>query len=94
MPDFKTMLGSSPKLFTKLVSISSSGVSRSFDCYLIYEGEIVNVNHEVAAYTSKRRNSMGSVIIREREMSMTFLTYGLSKLIYEGDGHKLKHVAL
>lgn len=95
MTDFKTMLGSNPKLFIRLASASKSGMSRSFDCYIIHENDIVNVNHEVSAYISKRRNSSGSVIMKGCGMDMAFaLTYELSSLLYNGDGYKLKHVVL
>ena len=96
MTDFKTMLGSNPKLFIRLASVSPSGMTRSFDCYIIHENDIVNVNHEVSAYISKRRNSSGSVIMKGlRGMDMAFaLTYELSRLLYDGDGYKLRHVTL
>ena len=95
MPDFKTMLGSNPKLFIRLASTSKSGMSRSFDCYIRHENDIVNVNHEVSAYISKRRNSSGSVIMKGCGMNMAFaLTYELSSLLYNGDGYKLEYVVL
>ena len=95
MPDFKTMLGSNPKLFIRLASVNPSGTTRSFDCYVIHENDIVNVNHEVSAYISKRRNSSGSVIMKGCGMDMAFaLTYELSRLLYDGDGYKLRQVTL
>ena len=95
MADFKTRLGSNPKLFIRLASTSKSGMSRSFDCYVVHENDIVNVNHEVSAYISKRRNSSGSVIMKGCGMDMAFaLTYELSSLLYDGDGYKLRHVTL
>jgi len=95
MTDFKTMLGPKPKLFIRLASVSPSGMTRSFDCYIIHENNLVNVNHEVSAYISKRRNSNGSIVIKGCGMDMAFaLTYELSRLLYDGDGYKLKHVTL
>lgn len=95
MADFKTMLGSNPKLFIRLASVSPSGTTRSFDCYIIHGNDIVNVNYEVSAYASKHRNSNGSIVIKDCGMDMAFaLTYELSRLLYDGDGYKLRHVTL
>lgn len=95
MTDFKTRLGSKPKIFLRLASTSKSGMSRTFDCFIIHENDIVNVNHEVSAYTSERRNSEGSIVIKGCGMDMAFaLVYKLSVALFDGDGYKLKYATL
>ena len=87
MSDFKTLLGENPKIFIRLASVSASGMTRTFDCYVIvdtpYGKDILNVNHQVGSYASKRLNRQGSVIIKGCGMDMAFaLVRELSMMVY------------
>jgi hypothetical protein len=95
MSHFKTLLGSSPKLYLRLTSVSRSRIFRSFDCFVIIEGKLVNVNDEVSAYASKKLNPLGSVLIKGSGMDMAYtLVAEVSRMVFEGDASAIKYEVL
>lgn len=86
MPDFKTTLGLQPKLYLRLTSVSRTGLIRSFDCFVISGDKVVNVNHEVSSYASKKLSPLGSVLVKGREMDRaSAFVRELSRMVFDGD---------
>lgn len=95
MSSFKTLLGLKPKLYLRLTSVSHTRLLRSFDCFVIAEGKLVNVNDEVSAYASKKLNPLGSVWIKGSGMDMAYaLVVEVSRTVFEGDASAIEYEVL
>lgn len=95
MSRFKTLLGSNPKLYLRLTSVNRSRLLRSFDCFVIADGKLINVNDEISAYASKKLNPLGSVLIKGSGMDMAYvLVTEVSRMAFEGDGSAIKYEVL
>lgn len=95
MPSFKTLLGSNPKLYLRLTSVSRSRMLRSFDCFVISEGKVVNVNDEVSSYASKKLSPLGSVLVKGCGTDMAYaLVTEVSRMVFEGDASAIEYKVL
>lgn len=73
-------------IHTDLLHVSKSGMTRRIDCFVIVDGEIININHLIAEIDGKKIDSKGGIRVQGCGMDMGFsLVYNLSCRLF---GHE------
>jgi hypothetical protein len=83
-----------PTVYGKVTHVSRSGMMRYIDFYVAEGGNIHNINGLINAATGYKSTANG-VKVEGCGMDMIFaVIYDLSKVLYDGDGYKIKNRAL
>jgi len=90
----------SPRIFTVLRHVSSSGMSRDISLFYVKNGDIVNITYHASialGWKLVERNGSRAIKVGGAGMDMGFHTvYTLSRVLYRGTvdgdaGYKLRH---
>ncbi len=79
----KKCIGGTGKIYAKVDSVSSSGMSRKVSLYIVHKGEIVGLNNTAFSYVYGDRVKNGEVTIQGCGMDMLFeCTYRLYQFLF------------